>query len=113
MSRSPATLGGQLVEAVKSHSGLDDSDLLNAARHGADAGWSGFIYNGEAAEFFDRHADLVWEVLCNLADDLGEPNPIALIASFGRIDMADSYQGFKVLLAWFALEEAGRHLDQE
>lgn len=110
--RSPASLQERLYKAVKAYSEMEDDQLREAARHGADAGWPGFIYNDEAAEFFDRHADLIWEALCDLADSLGEPSPIALIAGFNRIDMTHSHQGFKVLLAWFALEEAGRYLEQ-
>lgn len=103
----------RLAAAVITHSGLERDQIIEAARVGADKGWSGFIYNIEAAAFFDQHDELIWDHLTQLADDLGEPNAAALIASFGRADMMHSYQGFKVLLAWFALEEAGRTLDQD
>lgn len=103
----------QLVAAVMDHSGMEREQIIEAGRVGADMGWSGFIYNIEAAAFFDQHAELIWDHLVQLAEDLGEPNPAALIASFNRADMMHSFQGFKVLLAWFALEEAGRSLDGE
>lgn len=108
---SGASLEGRLIEAVKAHSGLDENDLIDAARHGADAGWAGFTYNDDASAFFDKHDELVWEVLYNSAQELGESSPAALIASFNRSDMMYSYEGFKVLMAWFALEHAGYCLD--
>lgn len=104
---SGASLDERLIEAVKAHSGLDEGELIDAARHGGDTGWAGFTYSTDAAAFFDKHDELVWEVLSRLAEELGESNPAALIAGFNRSDMMHSYEGFKVLLAWFALEHAG------
>ena len=100
----------QLLEAIRQHTDLDDDQIMEAATHGADCGWPGFSYNHEAAEFFDRHDQLIWEHLRESAEDLGERSPVSLIASFGRADMAETFQGLKVLLAWFALEEVGHHL---
>ena len=41
-------------------SGLEPEAIIEASQVGADMGWSGFIYNGEAAAFFDEYQDLIW-----------------------------------------------------
>ena len=84
------TATDRLVVAVMVRSGMKREQIIEAGRYGADMGWSGFIYNTEATAFFDQHAELVWEHLAQLADDLGEPNSAASIASFQRADMMHS-----------------------
>jgi hypothetical protein len=39
--------------------------------------------------------------------------PLALVSSFRRADMAASLDGFANLLAWFALKEVGRWLAEQ
>lgn len=100
----------QLLEAIRQHAELEDEQIIEAATHGADCGFPGFTYNHEASEFFDQHDELIWEHLSQYAEEMGERSPVSLIASFGRADMAETFQGLKVLLAWFALEEVGHYL---
>ncbi|MEO0514740.1 MAG: hypothetical protein AAF086_05525 [Planctomycetota bacterium] len=103
----------QLINAIREHAELDDEQMIDAANYGADAGFSRFIYTDDAAAFFDRHGDLIWDLAVELVENLGEANPLAMIAKFGRSDMSHSLNGFKTLMAWFALEEAGRHLKHQ
>lgn len=98
-----------IVRRVKRHGGLDNDTLKDAGRHGADAGWGGFTYTTDCVKFYDRNEELIWELLARTAEDMGE-SPLALVITFRRGDMADSLDGFKNLLAWFTLEEAGRYL---
>jgi len=101
----------QLLQAIQKHADLDTEEIIEAGQHGADAGWSGFIWDHEAAAFFDAHADLIWELLTSMAEEMGYANPMALVATFNRGDMLNRPQGFKVLLAWYALEEVGWYLE--
>lgn len=101
----------ELIEAVIRHTDMGVEEIAEAARCGADAGWSGFTYNHQAAAFFDEHQDLIWELLCADAEAMGHDNPLQMVASFNRIDMAGTFTGLKVLLSWYALEEAGRALE--
>jgi|GEM_PF-3065890 len=102
---------GQLVAAIQKHSDLSKEEIIEAGQYGADAGWSGFIWNDEAAAFFEANETLIWELLASMAEECGYKNPLDLVATFRRSDMLETPQGFKVLLAWFALEEAGRYLE--
>lgn len=111
MSDSTDGVYEKLVDAIKAHAELDNEDIVEAGRHGADAGWAGFTWNQDAADFYDQNEDLIWRVLEEMAGACGYENPMAMVAAFKRSDMLDSAEGFKVLLAWFALEEAGRYLD--
>ena len=36
-----------------------------------------------------------------------------MVAEFNRVDMAETFTTLKVLLAWYALEEAGHILQSE
>jgi hypothetical protein len=100
----------QLVEAVRDHSGLSLREIEQAGEHGADAGWSGFTYTTDGAEFTGKNVSLVWDLLADEADSFGAPNVAAHVASFTRCDMAQSPEGFDCLLSWWALETAGRYL---
>jgi len=105
-----------LIKAIKEHSGMTDSEIMQAGEHGADTGWSGFTYTGDCVDFYDQYKDLIWELLRDTADQMGQ-NAIELISSFNRQDMLEGFyngdqdEQFKNLLAWFALEEAGRYLE--
>ena len=101
----------ELIEAVLRRTDMEAHEIAEAAKLGGDKGWSGFTYSHQAAAFFDDHQDLIWSLLCEEAGGLGYENPLQLIASFNRTDMADTFTGLKVLLSWYALEEAGRAIE--
>jgi len=100
-----------LVAAIKEHAELDDAEIIEASRYGADAGWNGFIYTSDTTKFFDAHANLIWSLLIEDAASLGESHPLAFMATLGRKDMAETWDGFRNLLAWYALERAGWYLE--
>ncbi len=100
-----------LLEAIREHSEMDDSQIMEAGQHGADSGWPGFTYTTDCVEFYRKNERTIWALLEETADQLGL-NPLQLIAGFGRADMATSLDGFANLLAWFALEEVGRWLSK-
>jgi hypothetical protein len=100
---------GRLTRAAREHSGLTYRELAEAGEHGADCGWSGFTYTADTARFYDKHADDIWSLLSDQADDLGM-SPLALLASFNRADDVSDAGSFRNLLAWYALEEVGRYL---
>jgi len=100
----------ELIEAIREHSGMENDEIMEAGENGADAGWPGFTYTGDTVDFYEKHADLIWPILTEQADDMGEKHPLALIASFNTAGQVDNDSAFKNLLSWFALEEAGRYL---
>ena len=102
-----------LLKAIKEHSGLSLQSIHDAGRYGADGGLSGFIHNTEAAEFFDKNSEIIWDHLTEEAEGMGHSNPMEMVANFGRADMLHSFEGFKVLLAWYVLESVGQWLDNE
>ena len=102
----------KLIAAIKRHSGMENDQIIEAGEHGADAGWPGFTYTNEAAEFYQKNKDAIWELLNEESDNQGVP-VLDLIASFHRKDMVGDASQFENLLAWFALEEAGRYLAGE
>lgn len=101
----------KLVKAVRRQLGgtreWQDETFHEVNAHGADAGFSGFIYTEECAKFFERNAEEIWELAVEQADDQGE-NVLTMIAGFGRKDMVESWPQFENLMAWFALEEVAR-----
>lgn len=103
----------QLLEAIREHSGMDDDDIRQAGEHGADAGWPGFTYTLDGAEFTRKHVELVYDLLAQEAEEFGLPNVVAHVATFARADMADTRDGYDCLLAWWALETAGRALEDD
>ena len=106
-SRPDAEAVIRLTRAIREHSGLELAAIREAGEHGADAGWGGFTYTSDGAEFTRANKELVWELVSETAEEMGQ-SELELLASFTRADMADSADGLDCLLAWFALEECGR-----
>lgn len=101
----------EMVEEIKHRlSYNDEPDVAkDVAEHGADAGFGEFTYTKDCVAFYEEYEEAIWEMLSEQADSLGETVP-AMIADFGRVGMADTPDGFKNLLVWFALEEVCREL---
>lgn len=101
----------EMVEEIKNRLSYDDEPSVakDVAEYGADAGFGGFTQTTDCVEFYEQFEEEIWEMLRESADNLGESVP-GMIANFGRADMADDADGFKNLLAWFALEEVCREL---
>jgi hypothetical protein len=100
----------RLLAAIREHSNMGDDEIRDAGQRGADAGWPGFTSTIDAAEFTRQNSELIYELLSEDADSFGYDNIPALVATFVRSDMADSRDGYDNLLAWYALETAGRYL---
>lgn len=118
-------LSATLVRAVVRQIGGWDSFKESAediASHGADAGFSGFIYYADTVKFTERHKQ---ELLCManvMAQELGESSGFTLIAGFNCLRSYSADEVFDALvnprsdartdvfnaLAWFALEEVAR-----
>lgn len=99
-----------LYRAVKEHSGLEDDSIVDAGRHGADAGWGGFTYYQDTTTFYRLNEGLIWSLVQENADSFGM-TPMELIASFGGAKHVYDGDQLENLLAWFALEEVGRWLE--
>jgi hypothetical protein len=101
-----------LVEAVKEHSEMDDDAIKEAGQYGASAGWPGFTYYTDTVAFYDENANLIDKLLQESADSMGY-TVLELMASFGGAEHVHDEDTRKNLLAWFALEEAGRYLESK
>lgn len=101
----------ELLRAIREHSGLELDSIRDAATHGADSGFAGFTYTADGAEFTDKNGALLDELLQVDAEEFGYDNVSAFVASFNRADMTDTLDGYKCLVAWYALETAGRWLN--
>lgn len=106
----PSDAHARLYRAIRRF--LDIDQLRDVARGGADAGWSGFTYTSDCVPFYQRHEQDIWELLNEAAEAQGV-KPMELVAGFARSDMAESPEGLKNLLAWFALEEIARMVDDQ
>ena len=121
-----SNLPAPLIRAVVKQSGGWDSFqemARDVAAHGADAGFSGWIYHRETMEFFRKNRKAILGYAEEVAHDLGE-NVLSMIQGFGifrnsPIDTQDlakalyTGKGPEVtrvynILAWFALEEVAR-----
>jgi len=98
------------------------SDICN---HGADAGVPGFIYYTDTNAFTTRNHALIMELLNNYADDFGI-NALELLNGFNCFKDMNEHGIFDGLtnknsddrttiyngLAWFALEEVARYIEE-
>lgn len=94
--------------------------------HGADCGFSGFIYYYETAAFFRRRSAEISAMLSELAEELGQTpaemvagfpclsgavdrDTVAAVLAFGRVGY-DDRAVVQNALAWFALETVSARL---
>jgi hypothetical protein len=112
------------------------SSAIDAAQHGADAGFPGFTYYADTTAFAILNRMNIGYSLALQADDLGEDGPVSLVRKFrclsggnapseeaialalygGRIppgneDLEDEIGTVLNALAWWALEEVGHAID--
>ena len=100
-----------LIRAIREHSGLELAAIRDAGTYGADTGFGGFTYTTDGAEFTDNNSALIDGLLQDDADEFGHKSVAEFVATFNRADMADTIDGYKCLLSWYALEAAGRWLN--
>jgi len=102
--------------------------VMDVVNHGADSGFSGFIYYVDTHKFAMRHRKLIIKMLDDLADDLGE-DVVKMVEGFGvfrrnPMDKDDRKELYRYLgeakcergqitnvMAWFCLEEICRFFD--
>tara|TARA_R110000868_G_scaffold45422_2_gene150700 strand:+ start:177 stop:545 length:369 start_codon:yes stop_codon:yes gene_type:complete len=98
------------------------SDICN---YGASGGVSGFIYYSDTEAFTKRNHELIMELLNNYADDMGV-NALELLNGFNCFKDKEEHEIFDGLmnpesddrttiyngLAWFALEEVARYIEE-
>lgn len=118
------------------------SAALDAAKHGADAGFPGFTYLADTTAFAIRNRLNIGYSLAQQAEELGEDGPVSLVREFrclndlsktdrlpseraialaiygGRIrpgddDLKDEVGVVLNAIAWWALEEVGRAIEAE
>lgn len=119
----PAPLVRAVVRQIGGWASFKES-ASDVANHGADGGFSGFIYYTETVKFAKRQRASILEMAKEQASDFGT-EVYAMIANFGCLgeysatDVAEaihnprSTNGQQVLnaLAWYALEETARAYD--
>lgn len=90
----------------------------DVSRHGASGGFGGWIYYPETLAFTRRNLKAIRQALADLARDLGESGPLAVVSGFNCLKGATEEEIAGTLygngnedtqvgnaLAWFALEE--------
>jgi hypothetical protein len=119
----------RLTRTILRH--LDRERLEDVARHGADAGWSGFTYYHDTIAFYKAHKGDILKLAEQMAGELGE-DTLAMISHFrclsnkGNPDFTQTeiaealYSGrgdnagmIRNALSWFALEEVARELNPD
>lgn len=92
----------------------------SVASHGADGGYSGWIYFDDTCEFFRANREAIRTLVERSAEGLGE-EPLAMVANFNCLrdcttwevanafaDRGEECDSIQNALAWFALEEVSR-----
>jgi len=88
--------------AIRRHSGLTPEKCVEAARHGADAGWSGFVYYTDTDKFVSDNEQLIDNVLYQ-----HEINLRSLITDDDNLATA------RCRMAWVVLELVGRWIEDK
>jgi len=123
-----------LARAVLNELGGDDDAIqtaMDAARYGADAGFPSFTYYKDTCAFTKKHRRAIRAAVEDMAEQLGEKSAVGLVKGFrclrdgieesaialalygghGGEDEEDGVMLVENALAWFALEEVGRALE--
>lgn len=82
-------------------------NLPDIAQHGCSGGVSGMIYYSETVKLFDEYRDDIFEILGEMADEMGQTIP-ELIAGFNGAADVGNFQQFANLCVWASVEEIAR-----
>lgn len=94
----------------------------DVANHGANGGFSGFIYYSDTVPFTKRNKATILDYAKQLAQDIGDGNMFTMMAQFRALNDLDAEEIAEAIynyrsdnrtqvynvLAWFALEEVAR-----
>ena len=97
----------KLIKAVEKHApALEYSDYEDIAKHGANAGFNGFIYTRDIVDFVNKNESIIIDYCNNHADDLGYQSVFEMFSdsNMSQCDIDD----FKIYLAWVVLEGVAR-----
>ena len=84
--------------------------------HGADGGYSGFIYYSDTVKFYEDHKAEIYSLVHNTSQEFGDESAIAFVKNFACLKESTEEEIGKTLyggevdtfvanaLAWFALE---------
>ena len=98
----------KLIKAVEKHApSLEYSDYEDIAKHGANAGFNGFIYTREIVDFVNKNESTIMDYTNQLADDTGYYSVFEMFAGQTNMSQCD-IDDFKTYLAWVVLEEVAR-----
>lgn len=120
-----------LINAVAEQMGYESDDqewldtMADVARGGADAGWAGFTYYTDTAQFYDDNKTDIIQQLHSDADDFGSESVAHFVASFNcvtcsplNVDAVMLGDGkeevttqVKNAIAWYALETVARWVE--
>ena len=123
----------RVIEQLSDESELNQDNasiLKDVANHGADAGFSGFIYYNETCKFFDDNKDLIMEQLLEDRANIGYNSLTEMLSSFKCFKDVDTYDieaflinsedesneeqtTLKNGLAWYALESVAWQLEEQ
>lgn len=123
----------RVIEQLSGESELttdNASTLKDVANHGADVGFSGFIYYSDTCKFFDDNKDLIMEQLLEDRASIGYNSLTEMLSSFKCFKDVDTYyiEAFlidsddesneeqttlKNGLAWYALESVAWQLEEQ
>ncbi len=99
----------KLYKTIVEHTPYFAEEELDTFRdiseYGADAGYPGFTMDADCHEFWDKNSELIQEFAQDTAEEFGHANWLTLFGNFQRNDVLTTPDGYKVLGAWFVLEE--------
>ena len=101
------TFAEDLIERFGGDDEAEDT-MRDLARSGADAGFPGITYYRDTVALYEAHESEIWDALAEDADDMGYPNPLALIATFGGAGNVGSDDQLRNLLCWYMAERVAR-----
>lgn len=133
-AKSKHPLAGAVLRQLGGTGQEQIDTAMDAGRHGADAGWPGFTYYRDTCAFTKAHRKEIALAVEEMANELGT-SAIEMVRGFRCLDREaikerhvavalfggragskedqDCVDLVENALAWFALEEVGRALDND
>ena len=103
----------KLYRAIKRHAELSDQEIMDAGRHGAGAGWNGFVYSGETRKFYKNNTGKIQRLVFEAVEESGCDNPFLFLAGLNGAKNVTDQDDLECFLAYFALEETGCWLERK
>lgn len=90
----------KMIRSVKRE--LTKTERQDLLKHGISGAFGNYVYTSDTMAFYKKHADAIWELLEEMAEDINE-SPLTIIQNFKEAGLIESRAQFENAMCWWSV----------